>query len=112
MKILTFEQLIEAGACTKQTKLFQDAFGEAVIVTETLAASLDENFDIDWAARNLLISADARAEYKKVASDWPKYRKVYGADWPEQDKERADAWVKYKKTCAVTFARLYITDQT
>ena len=112
MRILTLKQLIEADACETQVNLFKKHFNKSVVVTEELAASLKENFNFDWAARNLLMSADARAEYGKVnAISRAEYHKVCAAAWAKYLKVCNPYRNKYDKVCATTFARLYIADK-
>jgi hypothetical protein len=64
-KILKLATLIELHACTSQTDLFKERFGESVEITETLCEGVATLFDFDWAARNLL-TAPAWAEYQRV----------------------------------------------
>ena len=131
MRILTLKQLIKNNACEDQLELFRDTFGRFVEIEEPLAALYARKFNFEWAAGNLL-SAEAYFKYSKVRTDaCVKYDKVRMPAWVEYEKVRdtlstkeRDAafdkyekvtWLfcwEYKRTCATTFARLYITDQT
>jgi hypothetical protein len=67
MRTLKLSQLIAANACQWQVDKFRARFGEFVEVTRELCESVANEFDFDWAAANLL-SAPARAKYKRVAA--------------------------------------------
>lgn len=129
MAIITLAQLIKHDACREQVELFKERFGEFVVVTEELAASVSQNFVFDWAARNLLSDSasdtyqkacnTACAKYRKARdAAQTKYEKVCDVSYAEYEKARAageieyekvvgPALAKYNKECAVTFARLY-----
>jgi hypothetical protein len=120
-KTLTYAQLKSAGACANQRKQFKTLFGLSVEVTEALCLFVSDQFDWDWASRNLLspaaqaevdkVRAAARAEVDKVtAAAWAEYDKVTAAAWAEFDKVRAPAWAEYDKARAAAFGRLYAAD--
>ena len=74
--IVTYRQLIEAGACRHQRKLFKDKFGARVEITPELCQAFAQDFDWDWAAEHLL-SASARADYKRAtAPAWADYKRA------------------------------------
>ena len=123
MRTLTLKQLTEAHACEEQVKLFKKHFGASVEVTELLAESLARKFDFGWAGEHLLGHA-AQAEYLKVCAAagteylkahdaaGAEYQKVCDVAWAELEKATKPPRDKYDKVRAVTFARLYIADQT
>ena len=95
MRTLTLEQLSKHRACRSQVALFKKHFGESVVVTEELAASLSDIFDFGWASRTLLSGA-SQTEYSKVvtsASD--KYIVECVAACTEFKKVCASAGVEY-----------------
>jgi hypothetical protein len=67
MKKLTLQTLREHDACKEEVKLFIEHFGEEVLVTEKLCASVSDEFNWDWAAEYLL-SPVRRIEFD-LASD-------------------------------------------
>ncbi len=94
---ITLELLKSKDACTPQLDLFQEYFGDGPVpLTEEVFTKFTSEFDISWAARNLLhvkdlieyseISAPAYVEYKKVCDS---------------------ALAEYDKVCALTFLSLY-----
>ncbi len=116
---ITLEFLKSKDACTSQLDLFQTHFGEGPVpLTEEVFIKFASEFDISWAANNLLNSEDfvecnkvcasASAEYKKVlASAYAEYTKVCDSAYDEYKKVRASARAEYQKVCALTFLRLY-----
>ena len=128
-KIITYQQLLDKGACTKQKVLFKKLFGSRVELTESLVLEHYQSFDVDWAVRNLLspaalaeydkVCAPALAEYDKVRylslAEYNKvcspalaeYEKVRNSAWAEYDKVCAPALAEYEKACALAFFKLY-----
>ena len=51
---ITLAQLRSAGACKSQLVLFEKLFGVEVTLTEEIARQYGPEFDIEWAAMNLL----------------------------------------------------------
>jgi len=81
-RTLHINQLIKNHACGEQVELFRSTFGD---------------FDIAWAAENLL-SASARAEYHKVtAPALTEYDKVTASARAEYHKVTASARAEYDK---------------
>jgi cell division septum initiation protein DivIVA len=121
-RTLTAEQLEAADACPDQVELFRGRFGESVRVTEAQAAKVSGLFDWDWAATRLL-SAPARAEYKRVeaqaraeyervtAPAWAEYERVKAPAWAEYERVTAPAWAEYKRVEAQAWAVAYINDR-
>jgi hypothetical protein len=62
--IMTKQMLIDAGACSDQVDLFEETFGDSVVVTVKRAKKVAHLFDWEWATR--LLDRQARAEYKRV----------------------------------------------
>jgi hypothetical protein len=98
-RILHLSTLRENHACLQQVKLFQELFGESVIVTGEKVLSVVNKFDWDWGARKLL-SRTALDEYIRIKETaWYGYFRI-----------EKTAWDEYYKTLAKTFANLYIND--
>lgn len=54
MRILTYQQLVEAKACYNQLALFRERYGDSVLVTVEAALEAAPLFNWNWAAMNLL----------------------------------------------------------
>lgn len=87
MRTITLDQLLKAGACEEQVKLFKKHFKKSVVVTEELATSLADIFDFGWASRNLL-TIDVLADYGEACAP----------AWTKCDKLCAAAYIAYNKT--------------
>ena len=101
MRTLTLAQLNKHRACRSQAALFKKHFGESVVVTEELAASLSDIFDFGWASR-VLLSGASQTEYSKVvtsASD--KYIEECVAACTEFRKVCTSAGVEYVRSGGV-----------
>ena len=93
-KLLRISQLIEAGACPEQVKLFRKLFGKQVFVTVKRAVSVADKFDFSWAARTLL-TPPARADFDRVcAPAWEDYDRVYAAARADRERVIAPAWAQ------------------
>ena len=114
---LTIQQLHQAGACAEAVETFRAAFGEAVEVTEALAAQHAATFDWDWAARHLLtpparaeydrVTAPALAEYDRVtAPALAEYKRVTAAARAEYHRVRVTALAEYDRVRATAWARV------
>ena len=80
MKILTLKTLKEKGACESALTKFNSLFGESVEVTVDLCIKHVGDFDWGWA--RCLLSATARAEYKKSrATAQAEYDKLRAPEW-------------------------------
>src|SRR4030042_7043280 len=69
---LKLSTIIAAGANAVQVKLFRELFGESVMVTEELVASVAEKFGVNWVTKYLL-SPVARKRFDadhSAACDW------------------------------------------
>lgn len=96
-KYITLKQLREAGACAPELEKFEELFGSRMYVSarRTLEAA-EAGLDVDCAAQELL-SADARAAYRRIRAP----------ALAEYERITDDAWAEYERIVAVTFARLY-----
>ncbi len=105
MKI-TYRALKLAGACSKQLNEFKQRFGESVDVTEEACVAVSQEFNWDWAARNLLsqpawkVYDDAKAYARKAYNDaTAPARKAYNAATATAQKAYNDAtshaWKEY-----------------
>ena len=78
--IMTKQMLIDEGACPSQVDLFEETFGDSVVVTISRAKKVANLFDWGWAIR--LLDAQGRAEYKRAtATAWAEYKRVIAAAW-------------------------------
>src|ERR1700690_3069714 len=103
-KILKLATLIELHACTSQTDLFKERFGESVEITETLCEGVATLFDFDWAAGNLL-TAQACAEYERVtAQAWAEYERVRAQACAEYKLATAQACAEYARVTVPAWA--------
>ncbi len=78
--IMTKQMLIDEGACPSQVDLFEETFGDSVVVTIKRAEKVAHLFDWDWAEQ--LLDAQGRAEYRRATADaWAEYNRVIAAAW-------------------------------
>jgi cell division septum initiation protein DivIVA len=121
-RILHLQELIDKGACPDQVRLFRKRFGKSVSVTVALCVKVAQDFDLGWAASNLLsapalaeyerVRAQALAEYERVrAQALAEYERVRAQAWAEYERVRAQAWAEYERVRAQAFAQAYINDQ-
>jgi hypothetical protein len=91
MTTITLKQLDDARepACVGQRAIFMHLFGASVQVSVKLAEKHAQDFDFDWAARNLL----SRAGLEKY------------------EKARLALWADYDKARAPLFAKLYLEEK-
>jgi hypothetical protein len=107
MSKLHIKQLTDKRACKVQVELFHTMFGESVNVTQKLCVSVVDKFDFEWAA-NLLLTAPARASYKRaVAPAQASYDRVRAPAQASYDRVRAPAQASYKRAVAKAFAKAY-----
>ena len=110
-RILHLSTLRENHACLQQVKLFQELFGESVIVTEKRALSVADKFDWSWGARKFL-SKTAWDEYKRIGETaWDEYFRIQKPARDEYKRIEKTASYEHKKIIAKTFANLYIKDK-
>ena len=103
--IITKQDLINANACTEQVELFEEIFGDSVIVTVSRVKKVANLFDWDWAM--CLLDAQGLAEYKRVrAPALAEYRRVIDAARAELDRVEAAAWAEYRRVIAPARAEL------
>ena len=94
MKI-TARLLKTKGACKGQVAKFTELFPKGVEVTEALCVIHAQDFDWNWAARNLL-----PLELQKV------YDETEAAAWKVYYEARAAAWKVYEETEAAAFGKI------
>ncbi len=93
--IMTKQMLIDADACAEQVDLFEEIFGDSVIVTVKRAEKVAALFDWEWATR--LLDRQGRAEYARVTA----------AAGAKLNRVEAAAFAKYKRVTAAAGAKLY-----
>jgi hypothetical protein len=92
------------GACADQVAKFERLFGERVAVTEALCVRHAEDFEWNWAARNLL-PAPALAEYERDrAAIRARYDRVCATALVEYQRAVAPAWEAHDRACATAKA--------
>ena len=127
---ITLELLKSKKACQGQLDLFQTHFGDTPVpLTEEVFTKFSSEFDIGWAASNLLDSTDfseydkvrdkalteydkatntAKAEYYKVSGTaLTEYEKVLALARTEYYKATEAAYAEYDKVIALAFLTLY-----
>jgi len=105
MKI-TKRMLQAKGACASQVTLFAETFPHGTEITEAVCLSVDDKFDWNWAAQNLL-SPKADAEYQRVrAQADAEYERVRAQADAEYERVRAQVYAEYQRVRAQTFGRL------
>ena len=100
--IITKQMLIDKGACLDQVALFEQTFGDSVIVTIKRAEKVAHLFDWSWGSH--LLDATARAEYQRVtAPALAEYQRVIATALAEYERVTATAWAEYQ--CMTAAAR-------
>ncbi len=112
--IITKQMLIDADACSDQVDLFEEIFGDSVVVTVKRAEKVAQLFQWGWAAQLLdaqgraeysRVEAPALAEYKRVeAAARAQYKRVIATAWAELDRVIAPAWAEYHRVIATALA--------
>jgi len=93
MAILTYNRLVEAGACRAQLTLFKRKFGESVIVTVEAAQEVAGEFSWDWAG--CLLDASARRAYDEaLASVRRAHGEALASARRAYDEALASAWAQ------------------
>jgi hypothetical protein len=88
--IMTKQMLIDAKACPSQVDLFEETFGDSVVVTIKRMEKVAHLFEWVWATR--LLDAQGRAEYDRAkAPARAEYRRVIAAADAEYDRATASA---------------------
>ena len=112
--IITKQMLIDADACPEQVDLFEEIFGDSVVVTISRAKKVARLFDWVWATR--LLDAQGRAEYDRVkapawdeldraiAPAWAEYLRATATALAEFNRVKAPAWAKYQRADATAWA--------
>jgi uncharacterized membrane protein YqiK len=101
--IMTKQMLIDADACSDQVDLFEEIFGDSVVVTVKRAEKVAQLFQWEWAAQ--LLDAQGRAEYSRVeAPALAKYKRVEATALAEYHRVEATAWAEYKRVIAPVLA--------
>ena len=93
MAKITYQQLQDLNACSKQLQLFKELFGDSVELTESVVLEHGHKFDIEWFAFKILLLAE--------------YNKQVAPLWAEYNKQVAPLWAEYDKQKALLFVRLY-----
>ena len=92
--IITKQMLIDAKACPSQVDLFEEIFGDSVVVTIKRAEKVANLFDWNWAIR--LLNAQGRAECKRVMADASaEYKRVGASARAEYERAKATASAEY-----------------
>ena len=86
---ITAKMLEAHEACTKETVRFAAAFPNGASTKRDLKKALRLNFDLFWAANNLL-----ERPHRKL------YEETRAAAWKLYDETRAAAWKLYDETCS------------
>lgn len=96
-RILTYQTLLDHGACTDYSIPFADKFQESVLVTVELAVSQALDWPWDWAA-NEFLSRDGRLDFHAItqpAND--EYRAVMEPHWEAEYKAFEAARTEYHR---------------
>jgi len=129
---ITLKQLQDAGACEEQQKLFKQAFGEQVEISEALAVQYAKVFNWEWAAEHLLSVLGRKAYREAEATAWKTYCEAEAAAWKTYCEAEAPAakaydeavvaaytayreavaaaWKTYREAKAIAFYRAYVED--
>jgi hypothetical protein len=120
MKTISVAKLRKLGACSKQVDKFQSIFGNGPVkVTVELCVAHAQNFNWDWAAKNLL-TAPAWAEYLRVTAPalteferaivaaQAEYERATAPPWAEYEHATAPPWAKYRRAIAPAWATAYL----
>ena len=116
--IMTKQMLIDAGACPSQVDLFEETFGDSVVVTVKRAEKVAALLDWGWAAQ--LLDAHGRDEYKRAkatasaeylrveAAALTEYKRATAFASAEYERARAVAQAEYKRAAAAAWASAFI----
>ena len=116
--IVTKQMLIDEGACPSQVDLFEETFGDSVVVTIKRAEKVAHLFDWDWAEQ--LLDAQGRAEYRRATADASAeclrvmaaaQAELYlakAAAGAEYTRATAAAWAEYHRAAASAWATAFI----
>jgi len=119
---ITLKQLQDAGACEEQQKLFKQAFGEQVEISEALAVQYAKVFNWEWAAEHLLsvlgrkayreaVAAAVKAYHEAVVTAAKTYCEAEATAAKAYDEAVAAAWKTYREARAIAFYRAYVEEQ-
>jgi hypothetical protein len=90
--IITKQMLIDADACAEQVDLFEETFGDSVVVTVKRAEKVAASF-FHWDLAIRLLDAQGRAEYERAAAAaWAECERVGASALPEYGRAMATAW--------------------
>ncbi len=94
---ITYSLLKSKNACQQQLDLIETHFGKIkpIPLTKKIISQFGSLFDINWAAKNLLTSADLEEYDKVTAPALEEYEKVTETAWNEYEKLKFIAWEKY-----------------
>ena len=109
--IITKQMLIDAKACPEQVELFEEIFGDSVVVTLKRAEKVAHLFDWEWAIR--LLDATAQPEYMRATADaFAKYERAIVAARAELartlDRAKEAARDEYRRVGAPAWATAFI----
>ena len=105
--IITKQMLIDAKACSDQVDLFEEIFGDSVVVTIKRAEEVAALFRWGWATR--LLGRKGRAEYLRAeAAAWAEYKRVKAAACAELEHVKAPARAEYDRAKAAAWATAFI----
>jgi hypothetical protein len=97
--IITKQMLIDAKAFTEQVDLFEEIFGDSVVVTLKRSEKVAALFHWDLAIR--LLDAQGRAEYQRAMTPArAEYQRVDVAALAEYMRATTPAWAGYKRAKA------------
>ena len=99
-RVITLQQLIDAGACVGQVKLFKSRYGKSVRVTIKECVKVALLFHWEWGA-NALLNKPAWDDFNADKTEaWRVYTSIY---MPSQ--------TAYRSAAAAAFARAYNGDK-
>ena len=89
--VITKQMLIDADACRNPVDLFENTFGDSVVVTVKRAEKVAHLFDWNWATR--FLDSQGRAEYWRAnALASAEYQRVIETASTERRRVTAIAW--------------------
>ena len=105
--IITKQMLIDAAAFTEQVDLFEEIFGDSVVVTLKRAEKIAALVHWDLAIR--LLDAQGRAEYESAAAAaLAEYHRATAAARAEYQRVILAAWAEYWRVIATAWATAFI----
>jgi hypothetical protein len=105
--IITKQMLIDADAFTEQVDLFEETFGDSVVLTVKRAEKIAALFHWDLAIR--LLDAQGRAEYESAAAAaWAEYHRATAPAEAEYERVTAPALAEYNRAVAAAWATAFI----